>query len=67
MYEVLKFIEHDAHCRQSMDCVRGTVLLSYLKEHPQIEKAVLFGWFRELAVSVEPVSQKPGAGKITVI
>lgn len=53
MYEVLKFIEHDAHCRQSMDCIRGTVLLSYLKEHPQIEKAVLFGWFRELAVSVD--------------
>lgn len=53
MYEVLKFIEHDAHCRQSMDCIRGTVLLSYLKEHTQIEKPVLFSWFRELAVSVD--------------
>lgn len=53
MYEVLKFIEHDAHCRQSMDCVRGTVLIGYLKEHTQIEKAVLFSWFRELAVSVD--------------
>ena len=53
MYEVLKFIEHDAHCRQSMDCIRGTVLLSYLKEHTRIEKTVLFSWFRELAVSVD--------------
>lgn len=53
MYEVLKFIEHDAHCRQGMDCVRGTVLLNYLKENPRIEKSVLFSWFRELAVCVD--------------
>lgn len=53
MYEVLKFIEHDAHCRQSMDCVRGCVLLRYLKEHRRIEKTVLFSWFRELAVCVD--------------
>ena len=32
MYEVLKFIEHGLRCRQSMDCVQGTILLSYLKK-----------------------------------
>lgn len=53
MYEVLKFIEHGAHCRQIMDCVQGTILLNYLKENPQIEKGMLISWFRELAVSVD--------------
>lgn len=53
MYEVLKFIEHGVHCRQSMDCVQGTILLNYLKENPQIEKGMLISWFRELAASVD--------------
>lgn len=53
MYEVLKFIEHGAHCRQSMDCVRGTILLSYLRENPGMEKVTLIAWFRELAVCVD--------------
>ena len=41
MYEVLKFIEHGAHCRQSMDCVQGTILLDYMKENPTVEKTVV--------------------------
>ena len=53
MYEVLKFIEHGVHCRQSMDCVQGTILLNYLKENPQTEKGMLISWFRELAASVD--------------
>ena len=53
MYEVLRFIEHGAHCRQSMDCVRGTVMAEFLKKNPQIEKATLFRWFRELCVCLE--------------
>ena len=53
MYEVLKFIEHGVHCRQSMDCVQGTILLNYLKENPRIEKGMLISWFRELAASVD--------------
>ena len=53
MYEVLKFIEHGDHCRQSLDCVRGTTLLAYLRDAPEIEKEALLRWFRELAVCVD--------------
>lgn len=53
MYEVLKFIEHGAHCRQSMDCVQGTILLDYMKENPTVEKTVLLRWFRQLCVCVD--------------
>ena len=53
MYEVLRFIEHGTHCRQSMDCIRGTILIRYLKENPEIGKAGLFGWFRQLCVCVD--------------
>lgn len=60
MYEVLKFIEHGAHCRQSMDCVQGTILLNYLKENPQIERGMLISWFRELAVSVDQYHRSHG-------
>lgn len=52
-YEVLKFIEHGIHCRQSMDCAQGMILLDYMKENPAVEKAVLLKWFRQLAVCVD--------------
>lgn len=60
MYEVLKFIEHGLRCRQSMDCVQGTILLNYLKENPRIDKTVLIDWFRELAVSVDQYHRSHG-------
>ena len=53
MYEVLRFIEHGTHCRQSMDCIRGNLLIRYLKERQGIEKSELFGWFRQLCVCVD--------------
>ncbi len=53
MYEVLKFIEHGDHCRQSLDCVQGKVLLGYLRNNPQMKKEMLFRWFKELAVCVD--------------
>ena len=53
MYEVLKFIEHGAHCRQSMDCVQGTLLISCLRGNPEIKKNILFEWFRQLALCLE--------------
>ena len=40
MYEVLRFIEHGAQCRQSMDCVEGTILIYYLRDHPTVEKHI---------------------------
>ena len=60
MYEVLKFIEHGVHCRQSMDCVQGKILLNYLKENPQIERGMLISWFWELAVSVDQYHRSHG-------
>ena len=53
MYEVLRFIEHGAHCRQSMDCIRGKLLIHYLKGRQGIGKAELFRWFRQLGVCVD--------------
>ena len=53
MYEVLRFIEHGTHCRQSMDCIRGNLLIRYLKERQGIGKSELFGWFRQLCVCVD--------------
>lgn len=53
MYEVLSFVEHGAHCRQAMDCVQGTLLIEYLREKPEVDKYVLFDWFRKIAVSME--------------
>ena len=52
MYEVLKFIEHGTQCRQSMDCERGDLLIYYLRDNPRMEKEVLFGWFRQIGLSL---------------
>lgn len=53
MYEVLSFIEHGTHCRQTMDCVQGTLLIEYLRENPRVDKQMVFGWFRKIALSLE--------------
>ncbi len=53
MYEVLKFIEHGAQCRQSMDCERGDLLIFYLRDNPQQKKEVLFDWFRQISISLD--------------
>lgn len=53
MYEVLKFIEHGSQCRRSLDCVQGTLMLRFLKSHPQMEKETVIRWFRQLAVSAD--------------
>lgn len=38
IYEVLKFIEHGAQCRQSMDCEKGDLLVYYLRENRRLER-----------------------------
>lgn len=53
MYEVLRFIEHGTHCRQSMDCIRGTPLIRYLKDNPRIGKEKIFKWFHQLCVCLD--------------
>lgn len=62
MYEVLKFIEHGSQCRRSLDCVRGTLLLRFLKSHPQMEKEMVIRWFRQLAVCADQY-HRSGNGK----
>ena len=53
MYEVLRFIEHGSQCRQSMDYVQGTILIYYLRDNPQMDKSVLFGWFMQLGTGLD--------------
>lgn len=53
MYEVLNFIEHGTHCRQTMDCIQGTLLIEYLRENPRVEKKVVFEWFSKIALSLD--------------
>ena len=42
MYEVLRFIEHGTQCRQSVDCVEGSLLIYYLRDNPGVHKQMLF-------------------------
>lgn len=53
MYEVFRFIDQGTRCRQSLDCVEGTLLVYYLRDNPEVEKAVLFEWFRQIGKSLE--------------
>lgn len=52
MYEVLRFVEHGTDCRQSIDCLQGELLIYYLRDNTQLEKQVLFEWFRQIAGEV---------------
>ena len=63
MYEVLKFIEHGARCRQSMDCVRGSLLICYLRDNPEVEKEILFEWFRQIGVSLDQFQRCRNGGR----
>lgn len=53
LYEVLRFIEHGGQCRQSLDCVQGTILIYYLRDHPQVDKSALFGWFMQIGTGLD--------------
>lgn len=52
-YEVFRFIDYGAQCRQSLDCVEGSLLIYYLKEYPRVEKRCLFDWFGQLCHLLE--------------
>lgn len=52
-YEVIRLIEHDGRCRISMDYVKGELLVKELQRSPPIDKALLYKWFRCLAVQIE--------------
>lgn len=62
MYEVLKFIEHGSKCRRSLDCIQGTLMIRFLKNHPQMEKETVIRWFRNLAVCADQY-QRSGNGR----
>ena len=53
MYEVFRFIDQGTRCRQSMDYVEGKLLIYYLRDNPESEKAVLFEWFRQIGKNLE--------------
>lgn len=53
MYEVLKFIEYGTNCRQSLDCITGTLLMDFLRDHPAVEKQMLFRWFVQIGTEME--------------
>ena len=52
-YEVIRFMEHGTHCRPTMDCVKGRLLIYRVKEQPEVRKEVVFRWFRELLLQIE--------------
>lgn len=47
-YDVLRFIEHNQRCHISTDVVEGYPLVRWLRNHPCIEKALLFQWLYSL-------------------
>lgn len=60
MFEVLRFIEHGAHCRQSVDFVKGRLLADYLKESEWVDKSKVFRWFRQMAIQAEQYERSRG-------
>lgn len=47
-YDVLRFIEHNQICHISTDVVDGYPLVQWLRNHPYIEKELLFRWIDSL-------------------
>ena len=60
MYEVFRFIDQGTRCRQSLDCVEGTLLAYYLRDNPEGEKAVLCAGFRQVGQRLEHVRRCRG-------
>ena len=55
MYEVLRFVEKELNASQvSIACRRTFDLLS--ADNTQLDKAVLFEWFRQIAGEIRKVS-----------
>lgn len=52
-YDVLKFIEHGGRCRPAMDYLPGELLIYRLKRCPEMEKAFLFDWMKQLLYQLE--------------
>lgn len=47
-YDVLRFIEHNQICHISTDVVDGYPFVRWMKNHPYIEKELLFRWIDSL-------------------
>ena len=63
MYEVLRFVEKGTECQPGIDCLQGELLIYYLRDNTQLDKAVLFEWFRQIAGEIESTSSR-NAGRI---
>ena len=57
MYEVLRFVEKGTECQPSIDCLQGELLIYYLRDNTQLDKAVLFEWFRQIAGEIRKYQQ----------
>ena len=57
MYEVLRFVEKGTECQSGIDCLQGELLIYYLRDNTQLDKAVLFEWFRQIAGEIRKYQQ----------
>ena len=57
MYEVLRFVEKGTECQPGIDCLQGELLIYYLRDNTQLDKAVLFEWFRQIAGEIRKYQQ----------
>lgn len=47
-FDVLRLIEHNRSCYVSSEFVQGSVLIQWLKYHPNVPKKQLFSWMYEI-------------------
>lgn len=60
MYEVLRFVDQGADCRQTIDCLEGKLLIYYLQEQPEMEKQRLWKFLRQICIQVEKYQKSTG-------
>ena len=60
-YAVLRFVDKNGYCHMINDYVKGSSLAQYLREHPQTDKAVFWGWLEKIsALAVQYYKWKDG-------
>lgn len=59
-YDVLRLIEHNKSCYVSSEYVEGTMLIRWLKYHPNLSKEQLFLWIHEMARQLECIHKCRG-------
>lgn len=52
-YEVLKFAEHGGNCHIGQECVKGSLLIEWVKYHPIVPKEQMLQMIREIFWQIE--------------